>query len=71
MKIDDRVIDIMKRVCDTEGRFWPGEISGRIGVTSDTVKAALKREGIANFSPERDGWWVLTEKGRNITGRSS
>lgn len=61
VRIFDAMIQTHK---PTTVRFWPGTISATLGVTSDTVKASLKKAGMAHFSPDRDGYWELTTDGK-------
>lgn len=47
-----------------DGRFWPMSAAPLHIRSSDTIKRHLKAAGYATPSPERDGYWVLTEAGR-------
>lgn len=47
-----------------DGRFRPYDATPRHTWKADTVKRHLKAAGYAMPSPERDGYWLLTDKGR-------
>ena len=55
---------IFGREMVVDGRFWPYDAAPLHIRTSDTIKRHLKAAGYALPSPERDGYWVLTDAGR-------